>query len=311
MNDKIKTHRSKSSIILYHYNCPDGIFAAELIQKNFLFQYTPCKLIALQPRFILNQFLRALLLGKQVFVVDLATDIEVMKEVCYYAESVFYIDHHELTWTPESFEQKNLYYYYNKENSASHLTMEFLSKHEIELSKSAIKCIELINKLDLHKPLTESENHLLEGWMSICRDNRQILNPSILEDCFSFDELTNTVKFNRFGRYVQFEGKQFLEKRNNLYTELCNNIKVIEIESHKTAVIEYYEKNDLANFILEKFPNIEIAIVWGISGKRITSSWRSRTINLIPIVSKYGGGGHMNACGLLLNNQLLKTLGFT
>jgi hypothetical protein len=75
------------------------------------------------------------------------------------------------------------------------------------------------------------------------------------------------IEINKFGIYVQSEGKRVLEERKTKYDYLCKSLK-------------------------------------------ITSSWRSKSANLIPIVTKYGGGGHMNACGLLLNDELLHNLGF-
>lgn len=296
-------------VILYHHNCPDGILSAELIKKYMLINCEPI-MLGQHPKFGLNQFIRSIITKREVFVLDLAMDQNISKELCHYAKTVFYIDHHTIDFDIEKLEQKNLFFYHDLTKSTAKIIIDFLATKGIILSLSTLKCIELVNNLDMHIKMNDLETNIMEGWMSICKSNNSYYDYNILENCFYYDELQDCLKINNLGKYIIFEGKQSLSRKQTTYAELCKKIKITFIDGNKTAVIEHYEKNDLANYILDTIPDIEIAVVWGKLGSKITSSWRSRTINLIPIVSKFGGGGHVNACGLILNDEILKVFGF-
>lgn len=294
---------SRNHVVLHHANCPDGVCAADLIQRVF-----PQTLaFPLQPKFQMNPFLRNILINKQVFIVDLAVDIEVIQEICDIANYVVFIDHHERDWEFAEVKHDDFFYYYDTQVAACQLTLNLLNM-KYHFSEVVAHYIDIVNRYDLHQELADDEHHLIEGWISLCRTNKTPLIPEILDNCYG--TLQTKIEINKFGTYIQSEGKKIVQERKIKYDSLCKSLKIIEIEGYKTGVLEYYEKGELANYILENFPDIEIAVVWGKTGNKITSSWRSRSINLIPIVTKYGGGGHMNACGLLLNYELLHNLGF-
>jgi len=290
----------RNDVVLHHINCPDGVCAADLIQQVFPHTF----LVPLQPKFRLNPYLRNILANKQVYIVDLATTREVIQEICNISRSVIFIDHHGLDWEFEEVKHDEFFYYYDTEVAACQLTFNLLSMSLcFEFPKVTAQYIDIINRYDLHQIMNESELNLIEGWISLCRANKTPLIPEILNNCLN-------EKTSKFYIYVMSEGKRVLDERKTKYDYLCRSLKIVEIEGYKSGILEYYEKGELANYILENFPNIEIAVVWGKTGEKITSSWRSRTVNIIPIVAKYGGGGHMNACGLLLTNKLLYNLGF-
>jgi len=272
---------SRNCVVLHYANCPDGVCAADLIQKVFL----QALAIPMQPKFQMNSFLRNILINKQVFIVDLAVDLEVIQEICNIANYVVFIDHHERDWEFTEVKHDEFFYYYDTHVAACQLTFNMLNM-KYHFSEVVTHYIDIINRYDLHQELADDEHHLIEGWISVCRTNKTPLIPEILDNCYrtylkeDYDECSHPaeklkyhdpspakIEINKFGIYVQSEGKRVLEERKTKYDYLCKSLK-------------------------------------------ITSSWRSKSANLIPIVTKYGGGGHMNACGLLLNDELLHNLGF-
>lgn len=136
---------------------------------------------------------------------------------------------------------------------------------------------------------------MLQGWQDLYRNN---LESSVNVLKWAIDDANK----HYYNILVQRGGEIYLEKEER-YKKLMNNV----ITSFKhNNIIAFCEcpngvnKGELANYIIAQEGYPSIACVWGRSknGRTCTSSWRSKMVDLNPILRPLGGGGHAKAGGV-------------
>lgn len=89
---------------------------------------------------------------------------------------------------------------------------------------------------------------------------------------------------------------------------LLKTMKVINFHGYKTGVVNSpLHTSFVGHRILEKNPQIQVALIWYCYGDDILCSLRSRgNISVADIASKYGGGGHKPASGFRIKKDVIK-----
>ncbi|MHA1839368.1 MAG: DHHA1 domain-containing protein, partial [Candidatus Ranarchaeia archaeon] len=167
---------------------------------------------------------------------------------------------------------------------------------------------ELLELLDFDGFVIPQAQHL-----SICF-NYYIRDKGLIEANI---QLVNSLdkKSSLFSFFEKIE-KHYRYDSIELY-ELVQSI-LDDNEKNDEPVIVYFNKGkregngDIARLLVERLqkPTIVYSLLRTKEGERYLISGRAprktkKTVNLVPIFSKYGGGGHQKACGLRLEKDKL------
>lgn len=100
---------------------------------------------------------------------------------------------------------------------------------------------------------------------------------------------------------TMIKGKKFILDNYKIST---NGVAYLLVDDNM-AKQHGFDKGETASMVheLEGIKGSPIWIIGNYSKDGITCRVRSRGINIIPICSKYGGGGHKNACGVKVSGK--------
>ena len=151
--------------------------------------------------------------------------------------------------------------------------------------------------------------------------------PIILElvedvDLWKFEKINSEIIYNAIDTQFKFsidrfigyldnknfmDDKDFLEESGNTIMSMINNqvdraIKTtttIFWNGYNTGIINTnLHKSKTGNDLLDRNPQVKIAMIWNVDKGNISISLRSKgDVDVAEIASKYGGGGHRPASG--------------
>ncbi|XMB71613.1 bifunctional oligoribonuclease/PAP phosphatase NrnA [Mycoplasmatota bacterium WC30] len=164
---------------------------------------------------------------------------------------------------------------------------------------------------------------LLEWDIPINKESARALYLGIIGDTGRFMYNTTTEKTFYIASKLMSKGIDIAKIHNSIYLEPKRNKEIKNIffnnvnytknnVAYSKNNLEFLEKNDLTtNYVSRGLVNqmagmsevkIWINFTEDIDSKKIICEIRSREIPVFDIAKKYGGGGHINACGCTLDS---------
>lgn len=289
------------ALVIYHRNCIDGFagatvaFMAGIIKtKSQLYPDVPSSTTVLVDK----------IKGREVYIIDVAYPLPVVKEICKSAKKVTFIDHH---LTTEAFATNhgipNLIVVYNKSvcggvNAWKHFFRD----------APMPKALEYINDNDTGTwtlPDTKAFTAGVELKMSFQA------NTTTLEQWKAL--FTSATKVTE----IISEGQQYEKYRAIIAQANRSRIELVNFPGPSAKLKEKFKKQykvalinascptvtTLGNAILEmEKPAFDLVAMWWYSFKNNTYSisFRSKTVDVHEIAKLFGGGGHKLAAACIV-----------
>ena len=219
-----------------------------------------------------------------VIITDVAVS-HMISDVRYQlAKEIIIIDHHE---NDTDVERVSIHYKDTSYNSACEMIIDFAKTHEFYLSKDAATYLYGGMVTDSGRFLylkNPERTFLLASYVSHYHPNIQDLYNYLYTESLSKKLLKN--------QFSTFE----LTKENVAYR--INSKALIESTGEDFQSISRGMVNQMAG--------IKEVLIWGSFSEDQNGSYvaelRSREIPIVDVAKKYGGGGHLNACGATLDH---------
>lgn len=268
----------KNIAVFYHEDCLDGFGAAWAAWKKL---GNKAEYIGISPKPFTESLKKAE--NKIVYFLDAAPDdpktIRILKER---NKEIIIIDHH--------ITRKNILSLYSKSLFSLNHSGAVLSWQYFHPGKSTPELLSRIEDNDLWKFKMNSSKEIFSS-LQIYPFNFQFWNKLS-------SDFENTKKRKK---YIE-EGKAIIKFTQNSIESLVPKASKVKFEGYiALAVNSSVMGSEIANYIVEKkgFP---IGIIWSQVGKKIRVQLRSRpSIDVSRLAVKYGGGGHKNAAGFILD----------
>lgn len=279
------------TIIISRHHKPDmDALGSQFGLKQLIIDNFPNKKV-----YVVGDMVRPSFLGEMDNIEDdvyenalfIYTDVSVsnmIAEVPYYkAKKVICIDHHknDCDINAEAFYDRNA-------AAAAQIIAKFAFENNLYVSKEAARCL----------------------YAGIVSDTNRF-NYSLSKDLFDVVGKLVETKFD------------YQEMYNIMYSDKVSNVKMRAYFASKFEVNEYgvaYLIND--EDVFEKFPvdffsisrgmvnvmaNLKEVKIWcnftiDPLTKKVGCEFRSKKIEILPVAVKYGGGGHLLACGATVEN---------
>jgi oligoribonuclease NrnB/cAMP/cGMP phosphodiesterase (DHH superfamily) len=239
-----------------------------------------------------------------VYMIDVSLSVEEMKKLKESVYMFIFIDHHKARILELDNNNVELYGLqdWKSGNAACYLTWEFFS------DKKVPKFIDLISRYDTWRH-NENVLNFYYGVSIYPTDpsDKDCILFNLLEDVDLYDtgELSNSVlniieKGSTISKYIESVNKNIISK--TAYVKEFEGLRflVINYQSNSKVFDSIYDKNKHDGMIVYYYTGY----VWKYSLYNNTDS----EIDLSPIAIKYGGGGHMHACGFHTNKPIKELL---
>lgn len=219
-----------------------------------------------------------------VIITDVAVSHMISDERYKLAKEIIIIDHHE---NDADLENVSIHYKDTSFNSACEMIIDFAKTYDFQLSKDAATYLYGGMVTDSGRFLylkNPERTFLLASYVSRFEPNIQDLYNYLYTESLSKKLLKN--------QFSTFE----LTKENVAYR--INSKTLIESTGEDFQFISRGMVNQMAG--------IKEVLIWGSFSEDQKGSYvaelRSRDIPIVDVAKKYGGGGHLNACGATLEN---------
>lgn len=219
-----------------------------------------------------------------VIITDVAVSPMISDERYKLSKEIIIIDHHE---NDTDLENVSIHYKDTSFNSACEMIIDFAHTYDIQLSKLAATYLYGGMVTDSGRFLylkNPERTFLLASYVSRFEPNIQDLYNYLYTESLSKKLLKN--------QFSTFE----LTKENVAYR--INSKSLIESTGEDFQSISRGMVNQMAG--------IKEVLIWGSFSEDQNGSYvaelRSRDIPIVDVAKKYGGGGHLNACGATLEN---------
>jgi len=219
-----------------------------------------------------------------VIITDVAVSHMISDDRYQLAKEIIIIDHHE---NDTDVERVSIHYKDTSYNSACEMIIDFAKTHGFHLSKDAATYLYGGMVTDSGRFLylkNPERTFLLASYVSHYHTNIQDLYNYLYTESLSKKLLKN--------QFSTFE----LTKENVAYR--INSKALIESTGEDFQSISRGMVNQMAG--------IKEVLIWGSFSEDQNGSYvaelRSREIPILDVAKKYGGGGHLNACGATLDH---------
>ena len=269
---------NKNTIIFYHGNCPDGFTAAWAAWKKLgdSADYVP-----IVWNLIPGQIPE--MKGKRVYFLDFTPREEDLSRVVEESDSVMVIDHHK---TGEDQIRRMTGSVYDDSHSGAVLAWKYFHPGE---------------------KVPELSLYIEDGdtWRWQMSYALEVLSYIFMKGDFDFklwDEIASDLEDkNRKKEYIE-GGKLIVSFRERVIDKIIKDHAIlVDFEGYEIYAINAsrYFRSEVANKLAKMKP--PFAICWSYTKTDISISLRSvEEFDLIPIVSKFGGGGHKSAVNIRL-----------
>lgn len=221
--------------------------------------------------------------GRDVIIVDFSYKRNVMCDMYYNAKSLRVLDHHK---TAQADLEGLAFATFDMERSGAGIAWDVL--HE---GKPRPWLVDYVEDRDLWR-FKLHESKTVHAWISAkSRDSFKEWSVLAGQDVDAMRE----------------RGVAVLAYIDKYVDEMCGQARTIEFEGYKVPIVNapYVNISDVLNKLAEKAP---LAVGWfqGADGKYKYSlrSNKDSDVDVSEIAKKYGGGGHKNAAGFLLETPL-------
>lgn len=228
-----------------------------------------------------------------VFMVDCSVPTEKMKFLMDNNKDFIWIDHHakKIWQILETLNPKGLR---DTENNHSACVLAWMYLYPKEEIPEVLLYIEDLDLWKFNLPNSKKINMTLnieyKGW-------RESIKELFYKGEWKFKE-----------QELRIHGELYIRMENNQIEYLLKTIHIIDFHGYKTGVVNSpVHTSFIGHQILDKNPDIQIALIWYCNGDTVYCSLRSRCdINVADIAEQYGGGGHKPASGFRVKKDIIK-----
>lgn len=293
----------KKLLIITHVADPDGItpiILAKLVYQNF-------DRLLLNPKDVDINLKENIDKYDEIHVIDLSMSEQLAAEINNSEEwkkKVKLFDHHKSALPINKYEFSTVIdETETQKESATSIYYNYLksiSNNQILHKKVTEGLVNQVRLIDTYDFKTEDDKiaHNIDALFSILgRDN-------YIDYFLKFLENNEEFKYNEQELFLI---KLEKDKMNNYLESREKEIIKAKLDGHQVGIV-YAEKyrSDLGHYLASKNPNLDFVIIINVS-KSI--SYRSdNKVDLSIFSAKYGGGGHKNASGSPLPENLLKNI---
>lgn len=219
-----------------------------------------------------------------VIITDVAVSHMISDDRYLLGKEIIIIDHHE---NDTDVENVSIHYKDTSFNSACEMIIDMAKTHDFHLSKAAATYLYGGMVTDSGRFLylkNPERTFLLASYVSRFEPNIQDLYNYLYTETLSRKVLKN--------QFSTFE----LTKENVAYR--INSKALIESTGE--------DFQSISRGMVNQMSGIKEVLIWGSFSEDQNGSYvaelRSREIPIVDVAKKYGGGGHLNACGATLEN---------
>ena len=219
-----------------------------------------------------------------VIITDVAVSQMISDDRYLLGKEIIIIDHHE---NDTDVENVSIHYKDTSFNSACEMIIDMAKTHDFHLSKDAATYLYGGMVTDSGRFLylkNPERTFLLASYVSRFEPNIQDLYNYLYTETLSRKVLKN--------QFSAFE----LTKENVAYR--INSKALIESTGE--------DFQSISRGMVNQMSGIKEVLIWGSFSEDQNGSYvaelRSRDIPIVDVAKKYGGGGHLNACGATLEN---------
>lgn len=267
----------KNIIVLYHKD-HDGFGAAWAAWKKFgkKADYLPIQ-------YKLNFSLPKKIKNKEVYLVDLCFDAEMMKKLLAENKTVAVIDHHigrkeEIKISSD--------YLFDIKHSAAVLSWKFFHP-----DKKIPKLLLYVEDMDLWKFKLPYAREIF-AFLEIDKFDFKLWNKLAVD----FEDK------EKIKKYIE-AGKTVLKYKEKIVHDLIFNGENVVFEGNDAFVVNSpIFQSEIGEHIYKK--KKKVAVIWSYHSGFIKGSLRSDKIDVSKIAQKYSGGGHKAAAGFYLKGDI-------
>lgn len=225
----------------------------------------------------------------ELIMLDFSVKAAVMREICQQVSRVLVIDHHKTAKVEldRCTDLKNMSLIYDVKKSGAVLSWEYFhSDKEVPLILYYIQDRDLWNwKME--------KSHEVNAFLS----HQGFGNPEWLRKLISSFDL----------RSILAESELILDTQRKIYLSICHNAMEDKLDNYpilsvnspvfQSEIGDYLNKKILSENLPQKF----VLIWWEHKGQRIVCLRSQGDFDVSEIAKSYGGGGHKNAAGFIIN----------
>ncbi|MDP3725394.1 MAG: DHHA1 domain-containing protein [Nanoarchaeota archaeon] len=269
----------KSTIILYHANCPDGFSAAWAAWKKLKNKadYLPVEHQTPPPQG---------LEGKMIYMLDFAYPPNIIQDLAEKNEKIVVIDHHTSA--------------YASIISLIRANKGYKNIEAIEESKSS-GAVLAWQYFHSKKPLPQIIKYVEDGdlWKFNLPHAKEIL--AVIDDenhnFASWDKLAKKLENTKTRKEIIKKGSIIVKHKKRTIGRLVSKAKDVKLAGYKAKVVNSpIFPSEIGNELISH--GADVGIIWYDDNKKIKVSLRSKSsgkVNVAKIAEKFGGGGHKAA----------------
>lgn len=266
------------NVVIYHGGCTDGFTAAwcfYVMDPDATFWYGVHGKNKRPPEGVK---------GKDVYIVDFSYPLDVMEDLAKRARSVTILDHHASALPVEA------------------LIYSGTIKGKIDTSRSgAALAFEYVFGEDVEKPhlLSDVEDYDLWAWK---RPNTAYTISAL--ECYPHDFATWTrlMRYNGYSELVE-AGKPIHAYKMKQAYDIAEKAWTIELAGKEVPAVNCprFLINDVGNILAKNAP---FSVMFFEGRDKVFYSLRSEgRVNCAEIAEEFGGGGHENAAGFVVDKE--------
>lgn len=292
-----------NDILVYHHNDLDGFASASLVLKWKNENHSKMNIEFKKVNY--GDYLVVPKSYKYVFVVDFSFDDFFMNKTKEFNKEVIWCDHHE------SAKKKNMDLWNSN---------KFKGLRDLNLCGSSLTYLYLFNNGEIMNNEEFYKSKKISFVLKFCEDYDMWKFNYKKYDVFSFHEMFY-LKYKSPEEFL----KLFNYSKDKLYKEIKFYDSIIDFKKNIAENARYNGKyikinklrgwiqndttdpNFLSDFLLEKKEDVDFTMIYKVKNDgKVKISLRSQkdNIDLTKIASKYGGGGHKKASGMILDPKL-------
>ncbi len=273
----------------FHHNDLDGMCSAAII----LSKYPYCETISMDYNKDPQPYIKSLLSGELVFIVDFSFKPEIMSQICQKSD-VIWIDHHK-TILDHPFNRPDVKGIRDISKSGCELTWEYIypNKDKMFDIPEVVKLIgdydtwkmSMMNTIPFYYGLLiedcKPENYHL--WNKLFKNNLEDLNDILMqgEIILKYQKVFSKEFGTSYGFETLFNG-------HFCFAQNCYMRGSLQFE--------------------EKLDNYDICIIFAFDGTNYIIGLYSTKIDVAEIAKKYNGGGHKGASGFICKSLPFKKI---
>lgn len=270
-------------IVYYHGNCNDGLASVTI----FNHYYPNKKLIPLY-HFKSNNLTDQ---GKNILFLDFSLPEDKMLNLIKH-NNVYIVDHHKTAMYLKNILPKEQYFL--DESSCGAMLLWNLINKNIEPPL----LLKYINDRDLWLNQLPDYQYVFDG-LVFMKPDMKLMDKLIFEK----DDISDIIEIGKILNKSKMSSINFLKSKM-----FIKEFKFKE-NTYKVGYINCpLYSSDIGSFLVNNF-DIDFAAIFHFNGKKTIFSLRGKGIvDLSEIAKSYGGGGHFDAAGLTLENNVVQLI---